>query len=161
MLTAFRTPTGRRFYTHTQYLEYIGASSKNENKRKVVIYTRVSNSGQRDDLHLQIEFLQQFVNTKGINVDEVVKDIGSGLNFNRKKWNLLLKDVQENNVSEIYNSHKDRFIRFGYDWFERFLLSHDTKLIVVNNEKSSPQQELVQDLISIIHVFSYRIYGLR
>lgn len=71
------------------------------------------------------------------------------------------KDVQENNVSEIYISHKDRFIRFGYDWFERFLLIHGTKLIVVNNEKLSPQQELVQNLISIIHVFSCRIYGLR
>ena len=156
-LTAFRTPTGRRYYTHTQYLEYIGASSKNENKRKVVIYTRVSNSGQKDDLENQMEFLQQFVNAKGIIVGEVVKDIISGLHYNRKKWNLLLKDVQENNVSEIYISHKDRFIRFGYDWFERFLLSYGIKLIVVNNEKLSPQQ----DLISIIHVFSCRIYGLR
>ena len=58
-------------------------------------------------------------------------------------------------------AHKDRFIRFGYDWFERFLKANGVEIIVVNNEKLSPEQELVNDLISIIHVFSCRIYGLR
>lgn len=58
-------------------------------------------------------------------------------------------------------AHKDRFIRFGYEWFERFLQYNGTEIIVVNNEKMSPEQELINDLISIIHVFSCRIYGLR
>ena len=58
-------------------------------------------------------------------------------------------------------THKDRFIRFGYDWFERFLSKYNVKIIVVNNELLSPQEELVQDIISILHVFSCRIYGLR
>src|SRR5574344_305122 len=58
-------------------------------------------------------------------------------------------------------AHKDRFIRFGYEWVERFLKSNGVEIIVVNNEKTSPEQELVNDLISIIHVFSCRIYGLR
>lgn len=161
ILPAFRTPTGRRYYTHTQYLGFIGASSSYENRKKVVVYTRVSNRGQKDDLKNQVQFLQQYVNAKGIIVDEIIEDIRSGLNYNRKKWNSLLKDVQSNHISEIYITHKDRFIRFGYDWFERFLLDHGTKLTVVTNEKVSPQEELVQDLISIIHVFSCRIYGLR
>ena len=64
-------------------------------------------------------------------------------------------------VKTIIVAHKDRFIRFGYDWFERFLKSNGVEIIVVNNEKASPEQELVNDLISIIHVFSCRIYGLR
>ena len=58
-------------------------------------------------------------------------------------------------------THKDRFIRFGYDWFERFLSKYNVKIIVVNNELLSPKEELAQDIISILHVFSCRIYGLR
>lgn len=64
-------------------------------------------------------------------------------------------------ISRIIIAHKDRFIRFGYDWFEKFLESNGVEIIVVNNERLSPEEELVQDLISIIHVFSCRIYGLR
>ena len=67
----------------------------------------------------------------------------------------------ENKVDSIIITHKDGFIRFGYDWFERFLSKFNVKIIVVNNELLSPQEELVQDIISILHVFSCRIYGLR
>lgn len=94
-------------------------------------------------------------------IDEVIQDIGSGLNYNRKKWNKLIEEVMENKIDTIVITHKDRFVRFGYEWFEKFLLKFDTKLLVVNNEFLSPQEELVQDIISILHVFSCRIYGLR
>lgn len=67
----------------------------------------------------------------------------------------------EHKIDSILVTHKDRFMRFGYSWFERFLGKFDTKIIVVNNESFSPQEELVQDIISILHVFSCRIYGLR
>ena len=67
----------------------------------------------------------------------------------------------ENKIDSIIVTHKDRFVRFGYDWFERFLSKFNVKIIVVNNELLSPQEELVQDIISILHVFSCRIYGLR
>lgn len=67
----------------------------------------------------------------------------------------------QNKIDTIVITHKDRFIRFGYEWFEKFLLKFDTKILVVNNELLSPQEELVQDIISILHVFSCRIYGLR
>jgi putative resolvase len=64
-------------------------------------------------------------------------------------------------IKTIIVSHKDRFIRFGFEWFERFLKSNGVELIIVNNESLSPQEEMIQDLISIIHVFSCKIYGLR
>lgn len=64
-------------------------------------------------------------------------------------------------IKTVIVAHKDRFVRFGYEWFERFLKSDGVEIIVVNNEKASPEQELVNDLISIIHVFSCRIYGLK
>lgn len=66
-----------------------------------------------------------------------------------------------NEIDTIYITHKDRFIRFGYSWFERFLSKFNVKIIVVNNEDLSPQEELVQDIVSILHVFSCRIYGMR
>jgi len=159
ILIAKRTPTDRRYYTYDQYLEFKGIKQKAD--RKIVIYTRVSTNNQKDDLKNQIEFLQQFTNSKGIIVDEIIQDVGSGLNYNRKKWNKLIENCMKNEIDTIIVTHKDRFIRFGYEWFERFLSKFDVKLIVVNNEFLSPQEELVQDIISILHVFSCRIYGLR
>lgn len=158
-LKAYRTPTDRRYYTHKQYVDYMGDS--NSKNGKTVIYTRVSTSNQKYDLNNQVEFLKQFANARGIIVDEIFEDIGSGLNYNRKKWNKLIEDCMLGLIKTIIVAHKDRFIRFGYDWFERFLKSNGVEIIVVNNEKASPEQELVNDLISIIHVFSCRIYGLR
>ncbi|MGG1149498.1 IS607 family transposase [Bacillus wiedmannii] len=160
VLTAYRNPKGRRYYTEEQYKEYMGIQEENK-VGKVVSYTRVSNPGQKDDLENQVEFLKTFANARGMIVDEVIKDIGSGLNYKRKQWNKLIDSCMERNISTIIIAHKDRFVRFGYDWFEKFLRKMGVKIIIVNNEKLSPQEELVQDLISIIHVFSCRIYGLR
>lgn len=160
ILKAYRTPTNRRYYTYEQYISYKGIQNK-EIKRKTVLYTRVSTSNQKNDLKNQVAFLRQYANAKGIIVDEVIEDYGSGLNYNRKKWNKLIDECMINEVGAIIITHKDRFIRFGYDWYERFLSKFDIKLIVVNNESLSPQEELVQDIISILHIFSCRIYGLR
>lgn len=156
---AYRTPTDRRYYTYKQYIDYMGDG--NIKHGKTVIYARVSTSNQKDDLQNQVEYLKQYANAKGIIVDEVFEDVGSGLNYNRKKWNKLIEDCMLGSIKTIIVAHKDRFIRFGYEWFERFLKSNGVEIIVVNNEKASPEQELVNDLISIIHVFSCRIYGLK
>jgi putative resolvase len=158
-LIAYRNPKGRRFYTHTQYEEYMGINQKKGGK--IVLYARVSNRGQQDNLKNQTAFLRQFVNAKGIVVDEVIEDIGSGLNYKRKHWNRLLDDVMGGKVSQIFITHKDRFIRFGFDWFQTFAKRFGTEIIIINQEELSPQEELIQDLIAIIHVFSCRIYGLR
>lgn len=158
-LKAYRTPTNRRYYTEEQYLEYIGKSTSNI--RKNVAYARVSTHGQKDDLKNQIDFIRQYANAKGIILDEIITDIGSGLNYNRKKWNQLLEDVMCNNVDTIFITYKDRFIRFGYDWFERLCKMHNTEIVVLNNVETSPEKEMIDDVISIIHVFSCRLYGLR
>ena len=157
-LKAFRTPTNRRYYTYEQYQKYMGITNLN---KKTVIYTRVSTSNQKDDLKNQVEFLKQYVNGKGIIVDTVIEDYGSGLNYNRKQWNKLIDECMTNEIGTIIITHKDRFVRFGFDWFEKFLNKFGVKFIIVNNESLSPQEELVQDIISILHVFSCRIYGLR
>lgn len=160
ILKAYRTPTNRRYYTYDQYLQFRGIKSDNDT-RKVVIYARVSTKNQKNDLKNQTIFLQQFCNANSMIVDECIEDFGSGLNYNRKKWNKLLIDVMEQKIKTIIISHKDRFVRFGYDWFHRFCEKFNTEIIVVNNEILSPQEELVQDIISILHIFSCKLYGLR
>jgi predicted site-specific integrase-resolvase len=138
-LVAHRTPSDRRYYTHKQYVDYVGESKRGQ----TIIYTRVSTNSQKDDLANQVEFLKQFANARGMIVDQIFEDIGSGLNYNRKKWNKLIEDCMLGHVSKIIVSHKDRFIRFGYEWFERFLQNNGVEIIVVNNETTSPEEELV------------------
>lgn len=159
-LVANRTPTNRRYYTYDQYLQFKGIG-RDADSRKIVIYTRVSTRNQADDLENQVDFLQNYVNAKGLIVDEVIRDYGSGLNYNRKKWNQLLGEVMENKVKMIFVSHKDRFVRFGFDWFEKFCNKFNVEIVVVKNDKLSPHEELVQDIVSILHVFLCRLYGLR
>ena len=149
-LKANRTPTDRRYYTYNQYLQFKGINTENDT-RQVVIYARVSTRDQKDDLQDQVSFLRQFCN----------EEYGSGLNYNRKKWNQLLDEVMEQKIKTIIVTHKDRFIRFGYDWFEKFCMKFNTTIVIVNNEELSPKEELVQDIVSILHVFSCRLYGLR
>ena len=159
-LKANRTPTDRRYYTYHQYLQFKGIHTEKDN-RKIVIYARVSTRNKKNDLQNQVSFLRQFCNAKGIIVDQCIEDYGSGLDYNRKKWNQLLGEVMEQKIKTIIVTHKDRFVRFGYDWFEKFCMKFNTTIVVVNNEELSPQEELVQDIVSILDAFSCRLYGLR
>ena len=156
-LVAHRTNTNRRYYTHSQYLEVMGLKN-NATEGRTVVYTRVSNRNQKDDLENQIKFLREFTNACGYIVDNFLSDIGLGLNYNRKEFNNILYATD---IKRLIISHKDRFVRFGYDWFIKFLENKGVEVIVVNNETTSPESEVVQDLIFIIHVFSCRIYRLR
>ena len=158
-LKTHRIPTNRRYYTHDQYLEYIGQKA-DENKLRVVYY-RVSSSEQKNDLESQREALEQFCIAAGKPVDQWLKDIGSGLNYQRKNFTALLDMVERGEVSEIVIAHKDRLVRFGYEWFERFCDNHGTQITVMNIESLSPEEEVTKDLLSIIHGFSSRLDGLR
>ena len=159
ILKAHRTPTNRRYYTISDYNKVMGIQNYSENQvNDVIIYARVSNQNQKDDLKNQIEFLRTYANAKGYIIKDIITDIGSGLNYKRKGFNsILYSDTKQT----ILISYKDRFVRFGYDWFNNFLKSKGSEIIVVNNETLSPKQELVDDLISIINIFSCRIYGFR
>ena len=100
ILVANRTPTNRRYYTYDQYLLFKGIG-KDADSRKIVIYTRVSTRNQSDDLENQVDFLQTYANANGLIADEIIRDYGSGLNYNRKKWNQLLVEVLENKIKMI------------------------------------------------------------
>lgn len=154
---AYRNAANRRYYTQEQLNKFLGMKNTREN----VIYARVSSAGQKDDLNSQYHFLIQYANANGIKIDRHIKEIGSGLNYKRKQWNKLLEDVEDRKINQIFVTYKDRFVRFGFDWFDQFCRRHGTEIVVINNPETSPMQEMITDLVSIIHVFSCRMYGLR
>jgi YD repeat-containing protein len=159
-LKAHRSPqSNRRFYTHDQYLEYMGLKASESGK--TVVYARVSTVAQRADLAKQMAALRAYCESHHIKVDEWMQDIGSGLNYKRKQFGRLMEQVELGQVRRILIAHQDRLVRFGYDYFEAFCETHNTELIVVNGDTMSPEQELVQDLLAIVTVFGTRLHGLR
>ena len=159
VLKASRTSTGRRYYTHDQYLEYLGI--KNQGQGQVIVYARVSSHAQKLELKNQVLALREYCCEHSMRVDEWVEEIGSALNYKRKKFNQIFEQIELGQVSHLIVAHKDRLVRFGFEWFENFCERHGTKLMIVNGDSLSPESEMVQDLLSIIHVFSLRFYGLR
>jgi putative resolvase len=137
----------------------MGMSSSD--KSKSVAYLRVSSPNQKSDLANQRRALEDFCRNGGYPVDEWISDTGSALNYNRTGFNRLLRDVERGLVKQIYLAHKDRLVRFGYDWFSSFCESHGTKIVTMEHETLSPEEEIVKDVLTILHVFSCRIYGLR
>ena len=122
-------------------------------------YCRVSTHNQKSSLQNQEDYLRNYTNVKGVILDEVFTDIGSGINYNRKNFNKILELVEAREDSEIYVTYKDRFV--GFDWFNTFCEKHDAKIIVLNQPSTSPEQELAEDLLNIVTVFSARNHGLR
>jgi len=159
MLKAHRSLTNRRYYTHDQYLQYRGLVSSEQGK--VITYARVSSPSQKKDLATQKEALRAYCQEHGIKVDQWVEDIGSALNYKRKGFNQIIEDIELGHVKRLIIGYEDRFVRFGYDWFEAFCERHGTAITVINGESFSPQEELVRDLTAIISVFSARLHGLR
>ncbi|MBA2286997.1 MAG: IS607 family transposase [Ktedonobacteraceae bacterium] len=159
-LHAHRSPiTNRRYYTHDQYMQYRGLVAQEQGQ--VIVYTRVSGAAQKPDLANQINALETYCTQHSIQVDEWMSDIGSGLNYKRKHFNRLMEMVEVGRVRRVVIAHRDRLVRFGYDYFEAFCERHHTEIVVMNGESLSPEQELVHDLIAIITVFSARLHGLR
>jgi len=134
----------------------------NDTDRLNVIYCRVSNTKQKEDLDRQETLLKEYVVSNGFKIDLIYKDIASGMNDKRKEFNNLLKMVIENKVNKVFITYKDRLTRFGFNYFEYIFKLFGTEIVVVNltNEEDF-QTELTQDLISIIHHFSMKMYSNR
>ena len=159
VLKSKRTPTNQRYYTDEDLNKVLNLETKT--KRKNVGYCRVSTQNQKHNLENQKEFVSVYSLSHGVILDEIYTDIGSSLNYKRQNWNKLLKQVEANEIDKIYVTYKDRFVRFGYDWFEEFCASHETEIIVLNQKQTSAEEELTEDLLSILHEFSERNYSLR
>lgn len=140
----------------------LSGSSRNKNKINVT-YSRVSLSKQKNDLESQTKRLYDYCGSNGLTLSKQFKDIKSGMNFNnRKEFDLLLKEVVKGNIENIVVENKDRLCRFGFDLFESFCKYHGAKIIVTSDvENKSYEQELTDDLVSIIHYFSMKSYSHR
>ena len=105
--------------------------------------------------------METFCLNRGLSVDDWVSEIGGGLNFKRKKFLSIMMSMLRGEISTIVVAHKDRMCRFAFDFILELATSVGCEIIVANQESLSPQQELVEDLMAIIHCFSCRLYGLR
>ena len=138
-------------------------SDINDNRLNV-IYARVSNTKQHNDLLNQIELVKSYCITNGIKISKVYQDISSGINENRKDFNILINDVISGKIKNIYISFKDRLTRFGFDYFKNLFQKYNVNIIILDELEESNktfQDELTEDLISIIHHFSMKLYSNR
>ena len=159
VLKAHRTSTNRRYYTHDQYLEHMGMVATT--KGQTVTYARVSTAAQKPDLANQVAALDSYCREHEIKVDLTMQDVSSGLNYKRKQFNRLFEMVELGQVKMLIVAHRDRLVRFGFEWFEAFCERHGTRIVVINGDKLSPEKEMVEDLLAIVRVFSARFHGLR
>ena len=132
-----------------------------QKERRTVAYCRVSSQAQKPDLLNQQSVLRDYCQQQKMVVDEWITEIGGGLNFERKQFLKLIDAILAGEVACVVIAHQDRLARFGYKLLVHLCRTHQCKLVVMNTETLSPEQELVQDLITITHCFSSRLYGLR
>jgi len=149
-IKTIRTPTNQRRY------DIDSVFSDGISPRVTALYCRVSSAKQKEDLNRQISYLQG-IYPQG----QIFKDIGGGLNFKRKSLLALLGQVMSGAVSQIVVCHQDRLARFGCDLIRWICEQNDCKLVVLSRTDLSPEKEMVEDILAIIHVFSCRLYGLR
>ncbi len=151
-LKAIRTPGGQRRFI----LEEVEKNAPSPRTVRTVCYGRVSTHEQQDDLLLQLAFLRERY-PEG----EVVSETGSGLNFRRKKFLAILERIIDGDIKRLVVAHPDRLVRFGYELVKWLCEKFECELVVLNDRKLSPEAELIQDMLSIVHCFSSRLYGLR
>lgn len=156
---AYIAPSGFRYYSEEQLNHFLGIDKKPINK-KVIGYCRVSSQKQKDDLERQITYVKEYMIAKGYQF-EIITDIGSGINYNKQGLNKLVDMVTNGEVKKIVVLYKDRLIRFGFELIENICNKYGTTIEIIDNTEKTEEQELVEDLIQIITVFSYKLQGKR
>jgi predicted site-specific integrase-resolvase len=160
-IETIRTPGNKRLYNVKKYLENKNTNineEKNEEKLNIC-YCRVSSLGQKDDLQRQIEYMKdRYPNYI------IISDIASGINFKRKGLNKIIDLAIENKLKKLVIAYKDRLARFGYDLIERILNVHSNCEIIIENkttDDNKPEEEIMQDVLTIFNVFNAKINGIR
>lgn len=161
LIPVARTDSNRRLYTEAQLRTFIGLRNAGSEPTRLVAYCRVSSAAQKPDLANQRKVLEEFVVVRGLANVEFVEEIGGGLNFKRKRFLALMDEIGRREIKTLILAHRDRLARFGFEWFEHFAKVNGCEVLVLNQERLSPEQEMVQDLMTIVHCFSSRLHGLR
>lgn len=156
---AYVTAGGHRYYSDEQLNRLMGI--KLDKQEKITIgYARVSSHKQKDDLKRQIECLKMYMIAKGYSF-EIIEDIGSGIDYNKKGLNELINKITNREVDKIVILYKDILLGFGFEIIENLCNKYGTKIEIIDNTEKSEEQELVEDLVQIITVFSCKLQGKR
>lgn len=159
-ITPRRTASGQRYFDESDVLAALKPGF-DASARLTVVYCRVSSPGQQSDLDSQAAAMEAFCLGAGIAVDEWISEIGGGMTLRRQKFLRLMDRIEDGQIGRLLVAHKDRLARFGFEYLEHVADRHGCEITVVNTESLSPQQELVEDLLAIVHTFSGRLNGLR
>lgn len=158
-ITSMRTQGGHRRYDKKELIKFkMGDNSEN---RITIAYCRVSSSDQKEDLQRQIENVSQYCIANGYQF-RVISDLGSGLNYKKKGLQELIELICSNSIERIVVNYKDRLIRFGFELIEQLCSIYNVKIEIINlTEDKTYEEELVEDVLSVITVFSAKLYGAR
>ena len=148
---------GTRYYSLEQLNRFL---PKQTVEKPIIGYCRVSTPSQKDDLETQIANVCSYMCAKGYKY-EIITDVGSGINYNKKGLQQLLEKICNREISKIVVLYKDRLIRFGFEMIEYLCKLNDVEIEIIDNTAQSKEQELTDDLIQIITVFANRLYGQR
>ena len=150
---------GYRYYSEESILSYT-QERKTKKNLNVVGYARVSSKKQTDDLERQVNNLKEYLSNKYDNFD-IITDIGSGINYNKPGLLKLIEKINRKEVDLIVVLYKDRLLRFGFELVEHFANLNNVKIEVLDKLDKTQDEELVEDLVQIITVFSCKIQGKR
>lgn len=160
VLVAEKTPNGHRRYDINKINPNLLHGIGNKD-RKTVAYARVSSSDQKDDLERQIGVLELYCAKQGWQF-EIINDLGSGMNYHKKGLKQLLDDILNDKIGRLVLTHKDRLLRFGAELVFALCEARNVEVVIINQgENLSFEEELAQDVLEIITVFSARLYGSR
>ena len=166
VLKAYKTPKGHRRYIQSELDALVGRntivpdSSSDENK--VYIYARVSTKKQQESGNLtrQIERLKSYCDNKQYNIECVYQEVASGINENRTQLNRMLANLKH--INKIVVEYPDRLARFGLNYIKLIAQQNNVEIeFIENNEIKSSNEEMADDIVSIITCFSARLYGAR
>lgn len=160
VLVAERTPKGHRRYDvnklHPNFYH-----NRPITNRKTIAYARVSSNDQKDDLDRQIQVLELYCASQGWQF-EIINDLGSGMNYHKKGLKQLLDGILNDEIGRLVLTHKDRLLRFGAELIFALCERKNVEIVIINQgENLSFEEELAQDVLEIITVFSARLYGSR
>ncbi len=155
-ITSSRTEGGHRRYDLTDILK------DQEDVGLTILYARVSTRPQLKDLDRQIAVLETYAEIKGWKNCQTIKDIGSGVNYKKKGLNKLLSILAEGKATRLVLTTKDRLLRFGSELVFSICELYGVEVVILNKDPdSSPEEELVKDVLEIITVFSAKLHSMR
>lgn len=153
-----RSDSNYRYYSEEQLQQILG--EKRDKQKLTIGYCRVSSHKQKDDLDRQVENMRMYLLAQG-KPYEIITDIGSGINYKKSGLQDLIKRICNYEVDKVVVLYKDRLVRFGFELIDYIASLHNCHIEVVEAIEKSEQQELVEDLVQIITVFSCRLQGER